>query len=66
MKPAPTVAQTPKANKLDTADNAKTKVDLSGGTKKKALMARAVGANDLKIPINTNKTGTKTGGLNVG
>jgi len=64
IKPSPTVKQAPKAKKLDTADDATKKVKF-GDTARASAVAKKVGTNELKIPLNQNKTGTKTGGINV-
>ena len=50
--------------KLDTADDATKKVKF-GDTARASAVAKKVGTNELKIPLNQNKTGTKTGGMNV-
>mgnify|MGYP001225923166 CR=1 FL=1 len=64
VKPTPTVKQAPQAKKLDTAADATKKVEF-GDTARAASTAKAVGTNELKIPLNQNKKETKTGGLNI-
>ena len=64
VKPTPTVKQAPEAKKLETADDASKKVEF-GTSLKAASASKAVGTNELKIPLNQKKTGNKTGGINV-
>ena len=54
----------PVSKSLQTADDA-TKSVKFGDTARAASTAKSVGSDDLKIPLNQNKTGTKTGGINV-
>ena len=54
----------PLERKLQTADDA-TKSVKFGDTARAASTAKSVGSDALKIPLNQNKTGTKTGGINV-
>jgi len=64
-KADPTVnVEKPVTKKLQTADEV-TKSVKFGDTARAASTAKSVGANDLKISLNQNKTGTKTGGMNV-
>jgi len=52
------------SKKLQDSDDV-TKSVKFGDTARAASTAKSVGANDLKIPLNQNRTGTKTGGMNV-
>ena len=54
----------PQSKKLATSDEASKKVKF-GDTARAASTAKTVGTSDLKIPLNTNKKGNKTGGVNV-
>ena len=64
-KATPNIAQDElKSKKLQDADDV-TKSIKFGDTARAASTAKSVGASDLKIPLNQNKTGTKTGGMNV-
>jgi|ETNvirenome_2_60_1030617.scaffolds.fasta_scaffold04650_2 hypothetical protein len=64
-KANPNVAQAElKTRKLQDAEDV-TKSVKFGDTARAASTAKSVGASDLKININQNKTGTKTGGMNL-
>ena len=65
VKQMPTInTELPKAQKLDTAEDATKKVKF-GNTARAASQAKQVGTSDLKININTPKTAQKSGGVNL-
>jgi len=64
-KATPTInTEKPVAKKLADADDV-TKSVKFGDTARAASTAKSVGASDLKISLNQDKTGTTTGGMNV-
>jgi len=64
-KALPTITtEKPVSKKLTDADEV-TKSVKFGDTARAASTAQSVGASSLKIPLNQDQTGTKTGGMNI-